>query len=1092
MNDAQAIEINCVVLTKPLPDPFHAAAGSTSRRVERIFVERCGRWGCQSALQIGDSRWTYGEIDARSNRLANQLRSYGVKLGDIVALAAHDIADFAIGSLAIMKSGAAYLAIDSRFAVTRVLEILVDAAPVLLLTSKDLPRDIIPPGLKVVRNFNDANVLSRYSQSQVITSDDPNDAAYICYTSGSTGRPKGVIVAHRGIEGLASDPCFLEFRSSDRVGQTCNFAFDGSIFELWGSLLNGSCLVQVPQEFWISPSELVDFIDRERLSVMFLTTSLFNAIATRRPDAFGGLRTLIIGGEAADPTQVGRVLDSANPPRRLLNGYGPTEATTFSTWHEISRSNVQSGRIPIGKPLRGRTVHVLDSSDNPAEPGAPGELCVGGAAVAKGYLNAPELTAKKFIPDPFSRNSSDRLYRTGDLCRTLPNGSIEYLGRMDEQFKVRGFRIEPNEIAANLLRLPGVEEAAVIARDASFGTKEILAFVRGSKLKSADGLRSRAAEALPDYMLPTAIHLVKAFPLNASGKIDKQALLERALEGDNAGRTRKAPENETETRLLEIWQRVLQRQDIGVNEEFWDLGGDSMSIMELALEIESEWRRSLTVDELTASATIKHIASLLLRPALASIPSHEGQSRQKSGGEPKVFLIGYPWALSKITQDFGDALSGGRPWQQVQVPLSTLMKEPKISVEALAAHVERCIRAVSAHGPYILGGHSFCGLLAYEIAQRFRRQGSEIALLVIVDTPWRVDHTLFEEILSQLRKQMHRIASFARLDWATKLNRFKAKFTDSNWMIAACLSAQLAYRPRPYDGRAVVFRCTRGRPAYLGQVPWKNSWREMLLGKGYEFAIDADHGSVASSPDSARVIAEKISAVYADLERSRMTFDASDTQLLPASSREIESGLRTAKSTALRYSWRFRFGKLVLSLVPYRLLEEGFHRSGTIDEFEHGFQDCSVAFLEAEDLAEIAATSPWRFSKESMLNWQLEGRKCLGLKRDNKIVAAMWIRFDECESPWARRMLKDGEAYLYAAYTLDHARGKGLAPYLRYQSYKVLAQMGITAAYSYSEDLNLASIRFKRKLKAKVVKRGLHVAWSGISFLRRSTGLTPP
>jgi amino acid adenylation domain-containing protein len=437
-------------------------------RLDRQFSTRCLDWAERAAIEIGGRTISYATLDDASSRLANRLVGKGVRRGHMVAVAAGDIAEFALGVLAALKAGAAYLPIDTRHPMTRARDTLELGAPVLVLA--DIP---------LLHGFDDPDELASWPATPPIVPASGRDAAYVCYTSGSTGKPKGVVVTHRGIEGLVDDPDFLVFQPDDRIAQTSTYAFDGTTFEIWGALLHGACLVDVPRADLLSPAAFATFLARERISGMWLTTSLFNAVATRLPGAFGAMRFVLIGGEAADPVSIGRVLEHGAPPGRLINGYGPTEATSLATWHDITPADVAAGVIPIGLPMAGRRVHVMDAALRPLPQGADGELCIGGPAVATGYLGEPALTADKFIADPWSGGPDDRLYRTGDLCRELPDGRIAYLGRIDDQVKVRGFRVEPTGIAAILMGLPGVEEAVVLARDGRFGTKELVAFVRG-------------------------------------------------------------------------------------------------------------------------------------------------------------------------------------------------------------------------------------------------------------------------------------------------------------------------------------------------------------------------------------------------------------------------------------------------------------------------------------------------------------------------------------------------------------------------------------------------------------------------------------
>ena len=309
---------------------------TVNQRVEQLFSERATRWSECAAIKIGERQVSYGDLDRLSNRLARRLIQQSVGRNCIVAVATGNIEYFAVAVLAILKTGAAFLPIDTRYSVERVRDILTDAAPAMLLADAAFPTGLIPAGLPVIRDFAQNSALDAYSHLSIETAGSADDTACIYYTSGSTGRPKGIEVAHRGIPSLVEDRDFVHFGPDDRVGQASNFAFDAITFEVWGALLNGGCIVHIPKDILFSSAALAEFLELEGITIVWLTTSLFNALSSSQPGAFETLRVLVIGGEAADPVPVGRVLRSGRAPRRLVNAYGPTEATTFATWHEVT------------------------------------------------------------------------------------------------------------------------------------------------------------------------------------------------------------------------------------------------------------------------------------------------------------------------------------------------------------------------------------------------------------------------------------------------------------------------------------------------------------------------------------------------------------------------------------------------------------------------------------------------------------------------------------------------------------------------------------------------------------------------------------
>ncbi|MET0398352.1 MAG: amino acid adenylation domain-containing protein [Longimicrobiaceae bacterium] len=398
--------------------------------------------------------------------------------------------------------------------------------------------------------------------------------ACVIYTSGSTGTPKGVAVPHRGIVRLVRGADFAQLGPGDRVAQLANPVFDAATWEIWGALLNGGCVVGIDRESVLDPRELAATLREERVTGAFLTATLFNQTVREVPDAFATMTHLLVGGEALDPPSL-RACLAGGPPRRLVNGYGPTENTTFSTWHLIERVAEDAWTVPIGRPVAGSTAYVLDPAMEPAPLGWPGELCVGGLGVARGYLERPEATAERFVPDPFAAEPGARLYRTGDRARWSARGDIEFLGRIDQQVKVRGFRIEPGEVEAALAAHPAVREAAVAVRGEG-ADRRLVGFVTVAEGEPAGGaaLRAWLAERLPEYMVPAVVAVLDTLPLTPGGKLDRRALPEVEA-GEDAGAW-VAPRTPMEEILAGIWGAVLDVERVGAHGNFFELGGHSL------------------------------------------------------------------------------------------------------------------------------------------------------------------------------------------------------------------------------------------------------------------------------------------------------------------------------------------------------------------------------------------------------------------------------------------------------------------------------------------------------------------------------------
>jgi amino acid adenylation domain-containing protein len=449
--------------------------------------------------------------------------------------------------------------------------------------------------------------------------------AYVMYTSGSTGIPKGIMVEHRSIVRLVRNTDYIQLDAGDVVAQASNVSFDASTFEVWGALLSGASLVILDKNALLSPATLGQQLKRNRVNTLFLTTALFNQIASDAVEALAGLQHLLFGGEQVEPQWVAQVLKCAAIPR-LLHVYGPTETVTFATWHRVVDVQMKDGRtVPIGRPLSNVRAYILDGHGQPVPLGASGELYIGGAGVARGYMDRPELTAERFVPDPYTGEVGARMYKTGDLGRWLSDGNIEFLGRNDEQVKIRGYRIEPGEIAARLLEYDGIAEAVVVVRDDLAGEKTLVAYYTAAKENAGasqsadgsnngsvgpDGLRAHLASCLPDYMVPSAYVRLDSLPLTPSGKLDRKALA-RPAGGEYPVSAYETPQGDVETALALMWAEVLKVERVGRNDNFFDLGGQSLLGIRVIFLVNDYFLTELTVRALLEHPVLMDFAETL-------------------------------------------------------------------------------------------------------------------------------------------------------------------------------------------------------------------------------------------------------------------------------------------------------------------------------------------------------------------------------------------------------------------------------------------------------------------------------------------------
>jgi amino acid adenylation domain-containing protein/non-ribosomal peptide synthase protein (TIGR01720 family) len=571
------------------------------------------------ALDVEEQILSYRELNQRANRLAHHLLKLGIGREALVGICVEQTADMVVGLLGILKAGGAYVPLNPNYPIARLGFMLENTQARVVLTHEKLLQSFPADRVQAVcldRDWADIQRLGAENPSLDLGAD---SLAYVIYTSGSTGEPKGISVSQRAVVRLVVNTNYIDLKSSDRVAQISNFAFDAITFEVWGALLHGACLVGVHRDIALSPPHLAQWIHEKKISVLFLTTALFNQVARVSPTAFAPLHHLLFGGELVDPNWVKEVLEQG-PPRRLLHVYGPTETTTYATWNLVESVPASSSTVPIGRPLSNTEAYVLDANWRPLPIGIPGELYLGGDGLARGYLKRPDLTAEKFIPHPFSRKEGERLYRTGDLVRCRADGKIEFLGRIDQQVKIRGFRIEPGEIDSALSRHPDVAEAVVLAHEDQPGNRSLVAYLvpKPGREIHIDEVRDHLREQLPDYMIPAHIVRLDCLPLTPNGKVDKRALPAppASVEADDSYR---APRNELEQLLADVWESVLGREQIGVDNNYFELGGDSISAIQVVSRLNrAGWQ--LRVRDLFRNPTIAALAPHLQESERAAKP----------------------------------------------------------------------------------------------------------------------------------------------------------------------------------------------------------------------------------------------------------------------------------------------------------------------------------------------------------------------------------------------------------------------------------------------------------------------------------------
>lgn len=576
------------------------------------------------ALLTPDGAISYGALEARSLAIAAFLRAQGVRRGDVVGLLAYRGAGAIAGMLGALRAGACFAPFDPGYPPEQLAFMAADCAPKLILADDSLLAS-------AAASTAEAAPVARIAEAEaapVASLGEPEpvraeDLAYIMYTSGSTGRPKGVCVRHRGVVRLVHEQSYARFGPDETILHLAPLAFDASTFEIWGALLHGGRLAIVADAH-PSLDVIAETISRHRASVAWLTAGLFHLMVDHRLDALKPLRQLLAGGDVLSPSHIEKAL-AALPDCQITNGYGPTENTTFTCCYPIPRSGWGGGAVPIGTPIAHTSVHLLGPDMRPVADGEAGQLCCGGDGVAAGYLKRPELTAERFVADPFSTEPGAMLYLTGDLARRRPDGLIEFLGRNDRQVKIDGKRVELDEIEAALRRDADVADAIVTLTVTPGGTKRIAAYLKPAAATPEPARSAFAARViaglktrLPSHMIPSAALVIEAFPLTPSGKVDRKRLPEP---GEPAGRGAAALESaasETEKTIAAIWRRALETDQVGLRDNFFDLGGTSILAQKVHAELVATLGRPI------------ELLALFQHPTVAALAAHLAGGADKS------------------------------------------------------------------------------------------------------------------------------------------------------------------------------------------------------------------------------------------------------------------------------------------------------------------------------------------------------------------------------------------------------------------------------------------------------------------------------
>jgi amino acid adenylation domain-containing protein len=826
------------------PETIHWLSAITNHAQEK---------GDAPALSSDGEQVGWKQMEQRSNQMARLLRERGIGREDVVAIFLPRSPEYIWTCLGVLKAGAAYLPIDAHWPSERIAMVLQDALPKAVLSSSTLDGHI-PAHLADC--WQGAEEIKGYSDDPLTDiALLPDQLAYIIYTSGSTGKPKGVEVLHGGLENLIR-ACheIFEFTPQDRCSFLSNTAFDASILETWTVLTAGASIYIPRQELLSDPNALAQKLSQERISYAFLPTTLAEAVLQLTTKVAHPPSRILCGGDQL------RMVPAAGQSIRLFNGYGPTETTCMTTCYLVDASMDADRNIPIGKPLRGVRAYVLNESQQILPLGVPGELILAGAQLGRGYRNSPDLTAGKFIANHIPEEPGSRLYRTGDLVRWLPDGNLQFLGRIDGQVKVRGFRIELGEIESHLLRHPAVAEAVVLV-DRRTPQVRLVAFIVPSGEHDAttlpEELTAYLHTLLPKYMVPGFFAFRDSLPVNTSGKYDRKAILAGWHPDETCEASEDSqPRTETERRIIEIWQKTLGLAGIGRTDHFFSLGADSLSIINVLCAVELELGQTLSVADITNDPTPADLAQILENGSSGS--TSMVQPLKTSGDKLPFYCI--PGAGGGIHwfRPLADAFDQDRPVFGLEILALSQQTQAHFSVQKAAEEIIDVLLQSGTPSPLLLGGYSGGGLIALEVAQRLRAAGAETPFVLLIEThvPEKYNHFAarlyrwFRGLMEQPGRSRWKLL-IERIGWYA---RFKLNRSQS----APALPAELKgvkerhmdgffqYQPAPYDGPVVLVAASE-RPLSSNRDP-RSEWKHLLRGHVEVIKAPGDHYMLMAEP----------------------------------------------------------------------------------------------------------------------------------------------------------------------------------------------------------------------------------------------------
>jgi len=701
--------------------------------LHQLIEEQVARTPQAIAVSFEQERLTYRELNKRANQLAHRLRELGVGPDVLVAVCMHRSLELVVGLLAILKAGGAYVPVDPDYPQDRITFMLEDAQAPVLLTQSHLLGQFPASQAKVLCLDSNWPAIARCSAENLEREVQPHHLAYVIYTSGSTGKPKGAMNTHRAIcNRLLWMQDAYHLTAQDRVLQKTPFSFDVSVWEFFWPLLTGAHLVVARPGGHRDPAYLAELLKTQEITTLHFVPSMLQVfLEEARHYSYPKLRRVICSGETLSAELQDRFFTCIQA--ELHNLYGPTEAAVDVTYWQCQKTPGQR-IVPIGRPIANIQIHILDPLLQPVPIGVAGELHIGGIGLARGYLNRPELTAQKFIHDPFATEEGARLYKTGDLARYLPDGTIEYLGRLDHQIKIRGFRIELGEIEAVLESHAAVREAAVVAREDVPGDKRLVAYVtlQADETASIAELQQHLQQQLPAFMVPSAFVLLEKMPISSNGKLDRRALPAPEIIRETSEDAYVEPTSLVQGQLVQIWEELLDVRPIGIKDNFFSLGGHSLLAARLIEKIHQACGKKIALATLFAGPTVEQLAHALTED-VSSTDYASVVAVQASGSLRPFFFLHGDWTGGAFyCFTLAHSLGADQPFYVLETYKTAGLRKLSCLEEMAAAHVE-ALRAAQPEGPYRLGGFCNGGLLAYEVARQLEEAGEQVDFLGLIN-----------------------------------------------------------------------------------------------------------------------------------------------------------------------------------------------------------------------------------------------------------------------------------------------------------------------------------------------------------------------